>query len=46
MDINIPQYISDILKIIHEESKDKSSWEQNSSYSSLIPIHKEEEGDN
>ena len=45
MDINIPQYISDVLKIIYEESKDKSSWEQNSSYSSLIPIHKEE-GDN
>lgn len=46
MDTNIPQYISDVLKIIHEESKDKSSWEQNSSYSSLIPIHTEEEGDN
>lgn len=45
MDINIPQYILDVLKIIHDENKDKSSWEQNSSYSSLIPIHKEE-GDN
>lgn len=42
MDINIPQYISDVLKSIHEESKDMSSWKQNSSYSSLIPIHKEE----
>lgn len=42
MDINIPQYILDVLKIIHDESKDKSSWKQNSSYSSLIPIHKEE----
>lgn len=45
MDINIPQYILDVLKIIHEESKDKSSWKRNSSYSSLISIHKEE-GDN
>ena len=46
MDINIPQYILDVLKIIREESKNKNSWEQNSSYSSLIPIHIEEEGDN
>ena len=46
MDINIPEYISEVVKNIKEESKDMSSWGQNSSYSSLIPIHKEEEGDN
>ena len=46
MDINIPKYISEVVKNIKEESKDMSSWEKNSSYSSLIPIHKEEEGDN
>lgn len=46
MNINISEYISEVVKNIKEKNKDMSSWEQNSSYSSLIPIHKEEEGDN